>query len=122
MNTMRLFVKILAVVKEQENSGEYNPLMFSQSAIGAPQREIDVAAKKLQNAGYISGLMAGKGIDNRDSSTIIWECSKPSITIAGVEYMETNGAFNKAKSELANALLETAKAGVKIAINKFIRE
>ena len=39
MNTMRLFVKLLAVIKEQETSGAYNPLMFSQRAMGAPQRE-----------------------------------------------------------------------------------
>ena len=103
MNTMRLFVKLLAVIKEQETSGAYNPLMFSQRAMGAPQREIDIAARKLQETGYISGLMTTEDIAGHDGNAILWKASSPSITIAGIEYMETNSAFRKAKAELAGA-------------------
>lgn len=120
MTDMKLIVKLLGIISEQEKAREYNPLMFNEHCIGCPQAQIDCLAKKLQDAGYVSGLMTTEDIDNCDDNLILWELSKPSITLAGIEYMETNSAFLKAKKSLSEAMISTGKTAISILLGRFL--
>lgn len=121
MNSMKLIVKIMGLVSEQEKSREYNPNVFNTHCLGCPQSEIDGIAIKLQNAGYIEGLMTTEDIDNADDS-VLWAYSRPTVTIKGIEYMETNNAFNKVKSNLKSAAQVVTNAAAKALLNRFLME
>lgn len=121
MNSMKLIVKILGLVSEQEKAKKYNPNVFTSHCLGCQQSEIDGIAMKLQNAGYIEGLMTTEDIDNADDA-VLWACSHPAVTIAGIEYMETNSAFNKVKGDMRTAMQIGANAAANALLNKFLME
>lgn len=98
MDDMKLIVKILGLIREQEKEGVYNAIVFSEECLKCPQRQIDTLALKLKKAGYIDGLLTTEDINNCENM-VLWQHSKPEITLSGIEYMNENSAFRKAKEQ-----------------------
>lgn len=109
MDNMKLTAKILLLISESENEGKHDPMVYSESCLKCPQRQIDACVIRLKNAGYVDGLYTTENIDNCEDS-VLWGCSKPRLTLAGVEYMSSNDSFRKAKEELRKFMAESTGA------------
>lgn len=120
MDDMKLIVKILGLIREMEKTGEYNPAVFSEKCLKCPQRQIDTLALKLKKAGYIDGLITTEDIDNC-GNTILWQYSSPEVTLSGIEYMNENSAFKKAKEQLAELGVTGASAMASSLLGRFIQ-
>lgn len=120
MDDMKLIVKILGLIREMEKSGEYNSAVFSEKCLKCPQRQIDTLALKLKKAGYIDGLITAEDIDNCESM-ILWQYSSPEVTLPGIEYMNENGAFKKAKEQLTELGAAGASAMANTLLGRFLQ-
>lgn len=120
MDDMKLIVKILGLIREMEKTGEYNSAVFSEKCLKCPQRQIDTLALKLKKAGYIDGLITTEDIDNC-GNTILWQYSSPEVTLSGIEYMNENSAFKKAKEQLAELGVAGTSAMASSLLGRFIQ-
>lgn len=119
MDDMKLIVKILGLIREQEKEGVYNTIVFSEECLKCPQRQIDTLALKLKKAGYIDGLLTTEDINNC-KNMLLWQHSKPEITLSGIEYMNENSAFRKAKEQLKELGITSATAMASNLLTRFI--
>lgn len=109
MDDMKLIVKILGLIREMEKAGGYNSSCFSEKCLKCPQRQIDTLALKLKQAGYVDGLITTEDINSCENA-VLWQYSTPTVTLLGIEYMNENSAFNKAKKQLAELGAVSASA------------
>lgn len=120
MDDMKLIVKLLGLIREMEKSGEYNPAIFSEKCLKCPQRQIDTLALKLKRAGYIDGLITTEDINNCENM-VLWKYSTPEVTLSGIEYMNENSAFKKAKEQLAELGVAGASAMASSLLGRFLQ-
>lgn len=116
MNDMKTIVRLLAAIREAEKTPVWNPVYVSEKVIKASARDRDILAVKLQKSGLIQGLITADDIDNAPKNTVLWEQSNPSVTLAGIEYMENNDAFNKAAKEIGTATVSAISAAIEAKI------
>lgn len=93
MDDFELITKLLYGIRQSEMGEKFNALdLFTKykdetgKAIIPPQevKWLSALALKLQDAGYIKGLLTDEHFG------VGWQCSKPTLTLAGLEYMATN--------------------------------
>lgn len=93
MDDMKLIAKLLHGIRQSEMGEKFNGLDLltkykdeSGITIIPPQevKWLSALALKLQEAGYIKGLLTDEYMG------VGWQCAKPRLTLAGVEYLATN--------------------------------
>ena len=110
MNDFKIIARLLAAIRASEESPVFDVALVDEKVLRATEVQRDILAVKLQKAGYIEGLYIVDGVDNQTVPHIFWERSKPSVTLEGLTWMQTNEPFRKAVEELKQAGI-TAAAG-----------
>lgn len=108
MEDFKTIARLLAAIKASEKSSVFDMALVNEKVLKTTDKQRDVLAVKLQKAGYIEGLYHIKDVDNLTVPFIIWEKSKPYVTIEGMEWMQTNEALRKAIEELKKVSISIA--------------
>ena len=108
MDDFKTIARIMAAIKASENSSTFNVSLVDPRLIKATAADRDRLALKLQKEALIEGLFVIDGIDNQSVPVVLWDRSKPAITIKGLEFMRSNDPFRKAVSEIKETVLATA--------------
>lgn len=103
MDDYKIIARLLAAIKASEESPAFDVALVDEKVLKTTSTRRDLLAVKLQKANYIEGLLVIDGIDNQASPVVMWNQSKPEITLAGLEWMETNAPLRKAITELKDA-------------------
>lgn len=106
MNDFKVIARLLGAIRSCEG-GPFNVAAVSPEALGTTERQRDVLAVKLQNAGKISGLITTEDIDNAPLM-VLWEQSSPEVTLEGLEYIATCDPLKSAAKELVAASTSAA--------------
>ncbi len=107
MNDFTIIARILGAIRAYDGK-PFNAAAVSPAALKTDEATRDLLAIKLQNAGYIEGLITSEGIDNCMSPCVFWESSAPSITLAGLEYAQECKPLHKAIQTLAQDAVAAA--------------
>lgn len=98
MDDMKLIAKLLCGIRESEMGEKFNGLDLlpkykdeSGNTVIPPQevKWLSALALKLQDAGYVKGFLVDEYIG------VSWQLSKPTLTLAGVEYIATNSLLRR---------------------------
>lgn len=93
MDDMKLIAKLLHGIRQSEMGEKFNGLDLltkykdeSGNTVISPQevKWLSALALKLQKAGYIEGILTDEYFG------VGWQHSRPTLTLAGIEYMEVN--------------------------------
>lgn len=93
MDNMKLIAQLLRGIRDREMGKKFNGLDLlpkyknesGDTIIPTEElRWLSALALKLQKAGYVAGFLVD------EYSGVCWQCSEPTLTLAGIEYMETN--------------------------------
>lgn len=99
MNDFKIIARLLAAIRASEESPVFDVALVDEKVLGATETQRDILAVKLQKAGYIEGLCIIDGVD-KTVPYVLWERSKPSVTLEGLTWMQTNELFKKAVGEM----------------------
>lgn len=111
MNDFTIIARILGAIRAYDGK-PFNVAAVSPAALKTDEATRDILAIKLQNAGYIEGLITTEDIDNAPDC-VLWQASTPSITLAGLEYAQECKPLHKAIQTLAqDAVAAAASATV----------
>ena len=100
MNDMQAIAKILVVFRESEKIGAVNMCLLDEKSLRVTERERDALVIALLHAGLIEGVATTEDVDNA-SDEVLWNLSRPRVTLAGIEYMSTDSNFKKAARDIA---------------------
>lgn len=118
MEDFKIIVRLLAAIQASEESPVFNTALVDAKVLHTTEAKRDGLAIKLQKAGYIEGLITTEDIDNAPDA-VLWGMSKPSVTLAGLEYMQENSAVRKAVDELKQTGIQIAAQTVAAVINRW---
>ena len=104
MDDFCLIAKLLAAIKSSEDDERFNIALVDEKALKTTAAHRDMLAFKLKQAGYIDGLCVIDDVNGMSRPAVLWERSKPYITIAGMEYIQSSDPLRAA----INSLKETA--------------
>lgn len=104
MDDFKIIVRLLAAIRASEEKAVFDISLIDEKNMRTTAQKRDNLALKLQKAGYVEGLVTSEDIDNAPLA-VLWEYSKPSVTLEGLEYIHDNSAIRKAISELTNDAL-----------------
>lgn len=108
MNDFRAIARILSAIRVSEEKTSFDPALIDPSVLKVTAECRDTLTLKLSKAGYIDGLFVIDSIDNLDRPRILWEKSRPSVTLAGLEYAQTCEPLRQALGEVKSASLAIA--------------
>lgn len=108
MSDMKAIVHIMAAIRASEDKPCFDLALVDEKAVKVDAKTRDLLAVKLLKAGYIEGLNVVDDIDNQTAPYVAWSHSRPSVTLAGLEYMQENSAFRKAAEEIKQDALAVA--------------
>ena len=97
MEEFKLMARLLAAIRVSEDKEVFDLNLVSEQVLNTTARPRDKMAMKLQNAGYITGIVKLDGIDNLEEDIIMWNESKPEVTIKGLEYIQNSEPLRKQK-------------------------
>ena len=97
MEEFKLMARLLAAIRVSEDKEVFDLNLVSEQVLNTTARRRDKMAMKLQNAGYITGIVKLDGIDNLEEDIIMWNESKPEVTIKGLEYIQNSEPLRKQK-------------------------
>ena len=100
MDDFKVIARLLAAVRSCERQPSFNCALVDEKNMKAPAAKRDNLAIKLQKAGLIEGLFIVNDVGNQTVPAVMWEYSHPAVTLAGLEYIETNAPLRKALQEL----------------------
>ncbi|WP_058270443.1 YjcQ family protein [Olsenella massiliensis] len=106
MNDFTVIARLLAAIRAYDGK-PFNAAAVSPAALKTDEATRDLLALKLQNAGYIEGLITTEDIDNAPQC-VLWRSSSPSITLAGLEYAQECKPLHKAIQTLAQDAVTAA--------------
>jgi len=112
MDDFKVIARLLAAVRSCEGQPSFNCALVDEKNMKAPAAKRDNLAIKLQKAGLIEGLFVVDDIDNQTVPVVMWEYSHPAVTLAGLEYIETNAPLRKALQELKDAGVSLAAQAI----------
>ena len=110
MKDFQTMVRLLAAIRAGEGK-PFNTALVDERVLKTYDAERDALACKLQREGYIDGLYIIETLDE-GPDTVLWEQSRPEVTIKGLELMQNSEPLRKAAEELKNAAVQTAAAMV----------
>lgn len=118
MDDFKIIARLLAAVRAGEGKAAFNCALVDEQAIKAPNEKRDALAIKLQKAGYLEGLFIVDDVDSQPHPVVLWEYSRPAVTLAGLEYTETNAPLRKALQEIkSGAVAAAAQTVAKVLTN-----
>lgn len=117
MDDFKIIAQLLAAVRIGEGQKVFNCALVDEKVIKAPAAKRDSLAIKLQKEGLIAGLFVLDDIDNQPYPAVMWEYSHPEITLAGLEYIQTNSALKSALRELKDIGVTVAAQAIAAAIS-----
>lgn len=117
---MDIIVKLLIAIRESEKEPAFDPKCVGERAVGTDGQNRDTLAIKLKNEGYITGLITTEDTDNVKLHKVLWEHSRPAVTLAGIEYMSENRAFKKALGAMLKAGESAAAAALSAAMGRYL--
>lgn len=94
---------LLAAIKAGERQAVFNINLVACEILKTNEVTRDKLAIKLQNDGYIEGLVI-----NDNNLSIMWNASRPQITLKGYEYIDNSSSIKKAFKELKSIGVSTA--------------
>ena len=100
MEEFKLMARLLAAIRASEDKEVFDLNFVSEQVLKTTARRRDKMAMKLKNAGYITGIVKLYGIDNLEEDIIMWDESKPEVTIKGMEYIQNSEPLRKAINEI----------------------
>lgn len=112
MDDFKIIARLLAAVRVGEGQKVFDCALVDEKVMKAPAAKRDSLDIKLQKEGLIDGLFVVDDIDNHPFPVVMWEYSHPTVTLAGLEYIETNSALKKALQELKEAGISVAAQAV----------
>lgn len=115
MDDFKIIVRILAAIRTAEGKGEFDTALVDEKVIKAPTAKRDALAMKLQAEGYVKGLFVVDDIDNAPTA-VMWQYSRPEVTLAGLAYISENSALQKALKEMRDDAISLAAQSVGAAI------
>lgn len=107
----KIMAQLLGAIRACEGD-TFNMALVSEGQLRCSEKECDMLAVKLQKARYIEGLYIVDDIDNQPYPVILWEQSKPYITIAGITFIAENKPLREAIKELTKGALNALPAVV----------
>ena len=116
MNDFKVIARLLTAIRKSEESPVFNTALVSEQALQTTAVNRDILARKLYKDGYIDGLYIIDGVDNVSCPVILWDNSKPEVTLKGLEYMEESSPLRKALKEIEAVGSAVAAAVVTSAI------
>ena len=108
MVDFKLIARILAAILACEDEATFDCALIDERVLKTTAVHRDNLVLKLRASGYVDGLCVIDGIDNNDKPVIIWGNSKPTVTLSGMEYLQTCQPLRKAIDELKAAGLSIA--------------
>lgn len=112
MDDYKIIARVLAAIRAGEGQATFNCALVDEKVVKAPAAKRDVLAIKLQKEGLVDGLFVVDDIDNQPFPVVMWEYSHPTVTLAGLEYIDTNSALKKALQEMKEAGISFAAQAV----------
>lgn len=103
-----MIYRILKAILAAEKAEEWDEKRLLPEALKTTEENRDRLTLKLCDAGYITGLHIIRDVDDLEKPVILWQKSRPTLTIAGLEYLENNGMMQKVKA-IAKGIIETVK-------------
>ena len=108
MSDFKTLVRLLCAIAASEDLPHFSVACVDEKVLKADAKTRDRLALKLQKEGYIEGLFIIDGVDNAESDVILWNQSRPKVTIKGMEYMEENKSFRKVGEEIKKEIINMA--------------
>ncbi len=100
MDDIVILYKMLAVIRRIEQDELPNLNKLTPEALLATQENVDSLMRKLIRSGLVEGM---RTIDQGERPmVIVWDVSRPTITLAGMEYLELNPLMQEARKRLKN--------------------
>jgi hypothetical protein len=117
MNDFATIARILAAIRQGEQNPPFNVALVDERVLKTTARNRDLLAIKLRDEGYIDGLMTTEDIDNAELA-VLWQYSSPTITLKGMEYMQTCKPLKKAGRQLKEIGTDIAAKAIQAQINQ----
>lgn len=114
----KVMVRLLSAIRASEDKPVFNPLFVDEKVLGTTAAHRDALAIKLQKAGYIDGVFVLDSIDNAPAPAVLWSNSRPSVTIAGLEYIRTSAPLRQAAQEIKDIGISVAAQTAAAAITQ----
>lgn len=118
MDDFCLIAKLLAAIKSTEDDERFNVLLVDEKTLKTTAAHRDMLAYKLKQAGYIDGLCIIDDVNGMSRPGVLWERSKPYITIAGMEYIQNSDPLKTAVNSLKDSAIGIAETMLTNAILK----
>lgn len=112
MDDFKIIARLLAAIRTGEGKPTFDCTLVDEKIMKAPAVKRDNLAIKLQKAGLVEGLFIVDDIDNQPYPAVMWEYSNPSITLKGLEYIQTNSPVRKALQEMKDAGISLASQAI----------
>ena len=103
MNDLQVIAKILVVIRESQKTGAVNFDLISEKSLGVTEKERDDFIITLFHSGLIEGIITSEDIDNAPD-LILWNLSKPRVTLEGIKFMNNDSDFKKAIKEIVKQI------------------
>lgn len=120
MDDMKLLVRILAAIKAEQDTDEFNLNLVSEKVLNASEKQRDRVAIQLQKEGYIEGLFVVDDIDNMGAPVVLWYASHPRLTIKGMEYVHSDSTFLKVATEIKETAVSAAAQIISNTISRMV--
>lgn len=117
MEDFKIMARLLAAIRAGENSPAFNTALVDERVLKTTAENRDALARKLAKAGYIDGLYIIETLDE-GPDTILWEESRPEVTMKGLEFMQQSEPLHKAIQELKSVAVQTAAAVIANQLSK----
>ena len=108
MDDFKAIVKILAAIRATEEKPVFDEGFVAEEVLGITKKKRDILIYKLYKAGYIEGLFVIDEINNQKEPILLWERSKPYVTLAGLEHIRENSTIRKAIKAVIDEFVPTA--------------
>lgn len=108
MNDFKAMARIISSIRASENMPAFDPNMVDPSVLRCDEKTRDLLAVKLQKEGYVEGLFVVDDIDNQPRPVVLWNASRPSVTIAGMEFAQECKPLRKALEEVRKESVQVA--------------
>ena len=112
MDDFKVIARLLSAIHAGEENPPFNLALIDEKVLQTTAAKRDRLAIKLQKEGYVEGLFVIDDIDNQPVPVVMWNASKPEITLKGLEYIASNSSLQKALKEIAKATISSALAMV----------
>lgn len=108
MTDMKSVARMLAAIKAGEAEDEFDMSLVDPKVLKVTEKERDLLAIKLKKAGIIDGVCVVDGIDNMPHPVVMWNASHPTLTLTGMEYVETSKPLRRALEEIRDIGISVA--------------